>query len=59
MASVRYCIESRMQDRVAASIRSKAGEPLNRLLAVLPDSELLKLQPHLQAMPLARISHKE
>jgi CRP-like cAMP-binding protein len=42
-----------MQDRVAASIHSKKGEPLNRLLAVLPDSELLKLQPHLQALPLA------
>ena len=53
MASVRYCIESRMQDRVAASIHSKAGEPLNRLLAVLPDRELLELQPHLQAVPLA------
>jgi CRP-like cAMP-binding protein len=26
---------------------------LNRLLAVLPDSELLRLQPHLQAVPLA------
>jgi CRP-like cAMP-binding protein len=40
-----------MRDR--ASIRSKVGEPLNRLLAVLPDSELLKLQPDLQAVPLA------
>jgi CRP-like cAMP-binding protein len=42
-----------MQDRVAASIHSKEGEPLNRLLAVLPDGELLKLQPDLQAVPLA------
>jgi CRP-like cAMP-binding protein len=42
-----------MQDRVAASIHSKEGEPLNRLLAVLPNSELLKLQPHLQAVLLA------
>jgi CRP-like cAMP-binding protein len=42
-----------MLDRVTASIHSKAGEPLNRLLAVLPDSELLKLQPDLQAVPLA------
>jgi CRP-like cAMP-binding protein len=42
-----------MQDRVAASIHSREGERLNRLLAVLPDSELLKLQPHLQAVPLA------
>jgi CRP-like cAMP-binding protein len=41
------------QDRVTASIHSKPGEPLNRLLAVLPDSELLRLQPHLQVMPLA------
>jgi CRP-like cAMP-binding protein len=42
-----------MLDRVTASIHSKAGEPLNQLLAVLPDSELLKLQPDLQAVPLA------
>jgi len=42
-----------MQDRVAASIHSKEGEPLNRLLAVLPDGELLKLQPDLEAVPLA------
>jgi CRP-like cAMP-binding protein len=41
-----------MQDRVTA-IHSKQGDPLNRLLAVLPDSEVLKLQPHLQAVPLA------
>jgi CRP-like cAMP-binding protein len=42
-----------MQDRVAALMHSKQDEPLNRLLAVLPDSELLKLQSHLQAVPLA------
>jgi CRP-like cAMP-binding protein len=41
-----------MRDRVTA-IHSKQGEPLNRLLAVLPDSELLRLQPHLQAVLLA------
>jgi CRP-like cAMP-binding protein len=42
-----------MLDRIAASMHSKEGDPLNRLLAVLPDGELLKLQPHLQAVPLA------
>jgi CRP-like cAMP-binding protein len=42
-----------MLDRVAASMHSKEGDPLNRLLAVLPDGELLKLHPHLQAVPLA------
>jgi hypothetical protein len=52
MASVPYRVETRMLDRITASIRSKAGEPLNRLLAVLPDSELLKLQPDLQAVRL-------
>jgi CRP-like cAMP-binding protein len=41
-----------MRDRVTA-IHGKEGEPLNRLLAVLPDSELLRLQPHLQAVLLA------
>jgi CRP-like cAMP-binding protein len=53
MASVPYRVESRMLNRVAASMHSRVGEPLNRLLAVLPDSELLKLQPHLQAVRLA------
>ena len=33
-----------MLDRI--SIHSKAGEPLNRLLAVLPDSELLNPAVH-------------
>jgi CRP-like cAMP-binding protein len=42
-----------MQDRVAASIHSKEGEAVNRPLAVLPNSELLKLQPHLEVVPLA------
>jgi CRP-like cAMP-binding protein len=42
-----------MLDPVAASIHSKQGEPLNQLLAALPDSELLRLQPHLEVVPLA------
>jgi CRP-like cAMP-binding protein len=42
-----------MRDRVAASIHSEKGEPLNRLLAVLPNSELLRLEPHLEVVPLA------
>src|ERR687892_2869901 len=42
-----------MLDPVAASIHSKQGEPLNQLLAVLPDSELRKLQPYLEVVPLA------
>src|SRR5919106_3169831 len=40
-----------MPDPVAASVHSK-GEPLNRLLAVLPDDELLRLQPHLKIVHL-------
>jgi CRP-like cAMP-binding protein len=40
-----------MLDPVAASIHSK-GEPLNRLLAVLPDSELQSLHPYLQIVHL-------
>jgi CRP-like cAMP-binding protein len=42
-----------MLDPVAASIHSRQGEPLNHLLAALPDSELLRLQPHLEVVPLA------
>jgi CRP-like cAMP-binding protein len=41
-------------DPVSTPIDSNEGEPLNRLLAVLPDSELLRLQPHLEIVPLAR-----
>ena len=40
-----------MLDSVAASVHSK-GEPLNRLLAVLPDGELQRLEPDLQIMHL-------
>jgi CRP-like cAMP-binding protein len=53
MASVRNRVENRMLDRITASIHRKAGEPSNRLLAVLPDTELLRLQLDLEAVPLA------
>jgi hypothetical protein len=43
-----------MSGRAAPPRDSKGFEPHNRLLAALPGSDLHSLQPHIEAMPLAR-----
>jgi CRP-like cAMP-binding protein len=42
-----------MSDWIAAPMDRKRFEPRNRLLAALPARDLLSLQPHLTAVPLA------
>jgi CRP-like cAMP-binding protein len=43
-----------MSDRVATPRGRKELEPHNRLLAALPGRDLQKLQPDIEAAPLAR-----
>jgi CRP-like cAMP-binding protein len=43
-----------MPNRPVAPIDSPGWEPKNRLLSALPGGNLLSLQPHLEAVPLAR-----
>jgi CRP-like cAMP-binding protein len=43
-----------MSDRVATARGRKGLEPHNRLIAALPGRDLQKLQPHVEAAPLAR-----
>jgi CRP-like cAMP-binding protein len=43
-----------MSKQVTAPTDSRGFEPKNQLLSALPDWDLLSLQPHLEAVPLAR-----
>jgi CRP-like cAMP-binding protein len=47
-------VASAMSNQLSARTDSRGFEPKNRLLSALPDWDLLSLQPHLEAVPLAR-----